>query len=196
MSPGSCWSPMTVTEPAVKTAISAHGKSPHKKRGGERLHIYLSSRVAVTPQASAHSRSALCNAHGAVTNHAARAAVHAAVQAALRVLASTAQRSASAADALAAEPGGATLEAVASEWVAEASALRAGEGVLCWPVGSSSGAAVLMLARESDSSFAVTFCGGEGVEYHPQVSLYERLNLSLCFCVDAQLHIDANRTRA
>lgn len=98
--------------------------------------------------------------------------VHAAVQAALRVLASTAQRSASAADALAAEPGGATLEAIASEWVAEASALRAGEGVLCWPVGSSSGAAVLMLARESDSSFAVTFCGGEGVEYHPQVSLY------------------------
>ena len=101
--------------------------------------------------------------------------VHAAVQAALRVLACTAQRSASAADALAAEPGGATLEAIASEWVAEASALRAGEGVLCWPVGSSSGAAVLMLARESDSSFAVTFCGGEGVEYHPQVSLYATL---------------------
>ena len=90
-------------------------------------------------------------------------------------LACTAQRSASAADALAAEPGGATLEAIASEWVAEASALRAGEGVLCWPVGSSSGAAVLMLARESDSSFAVTFCGGEGVEYHPQVSLYATL---------------------
>jgi hypothetical protein len=95
---------------------------------------------------------------------------HAAVRAALQVVTETAQRAASAANALADKPGGTTLEDIASKWVAEAAALRVDEGVLCWPVGSASGAAVFMLERESDNSFAVTFFGGEGVEYHPQVS--------------------------
>jgi hypothetical protein len=95
---------------------------------------------------------------------------HAAVRAALQVVTDTAQRAISAADALAENSDGTTLEDIASKWVAEAAALHVGEGVLCWPVGSATGAAVFMLERDSDSSFTVTFFGGEGVEYHPQVS--------------------------
>ena len=93
--------------------------------------------------------------------------VQAAVRAALQVLADAAQRCASATDSLREKPGGSTLEAIANEWVAEASTLHA--GVVCWPVGCSSGAAALLLERESETSFAVTLYGGEGVEYHPQV---------------------------
>ncbi len=104
--------------------------------------------------------------------------VHAAVRAALQVLACTAQRSAGATSALAKQSGGSTLETIANDWVAEASALLPGDGVVCWPVGCSSGAAALMLERESDSSFAVTLYGGEGVEYHPQVSLSAKSSAS------------------
>jgi hypothetical protein len=66
------------------------------------------------------------------------------------------------------------LEAIAMEWIAEAAALQEGCGVHCWPVGSATGAGVLIVEREAgrDSrSFSVTLCGGEGVEYHPQVGL-------------------------
>jgi hypothetical protein len=126
---------------------------------------------ASTCAASVRLFSAACDSALAAAAAGFGVGAHAAVQAALQVLADTARRSADAVDALADQPGGAALEAIASRWVAEASALRAGEGVLCWPVGSSTGAAVLMLERESDSSFAVTLSGGEGVEYHPQVSL-------------------------
>jgi hypothetical protein len=113
---------------------------------------------------------------------------HEAVQSVLHVLSRTAQRSTAVASALAADPGGATLEAVAVEWIAEASALR--EGVLCWPLGSSTGAAVLILEREQNladgsSAFTVTLCGGEGVEYHPQTNADEgrklKAALALCF---------------
>ncbi|KAK3285622.1 hypothetical protein CYMTET_6782 [Cymbomonas tetramitiformis] len=98
-----------------------------------------------------------------------------AVAAALDVVRKTGERATATAaalkDAAEAPAKGAALERVALEWVAEAAALDSGDGVICWPLGSASGAAVLILEREvSDAFFSVTLCGGEGVEYHPQAN--------------------------